>query len=187
MKGSVRRAVFLDRDGVVIEDVDYLCRAGQLKLLAGAARAVVRLRRAGFKVVVATNQSGVARGYLTLAVLRRIHLRMKRFLAARGAKLDALYFCPHLPSRGCACRKPALGMLRQAEKRFSLDLKKSYFVGDSTTDILTARRAGCTAVLVRTGKSGRDGLHRVRAHKTCRDLAAAAAWIVGRERGAGAL
>ena len=185
MKGSVQRAVFLDRDGVVVREVDYLCQPGQLKLLRGAAQAIIRLRRAGFKVVMVTNQSGVARGYLTLAVLRRIHLRMKRFLAAQGAKLDALYFCPHLPGTGCACRKPALGMLRQAKRRFSLDLKRSYFVGDSTTDILTARRAGCEAVLVRTGKGGRDGRHRVRADKTCRDLAAAAAWIIGRGMGAG--
>ncbi len=179
MEGRARRAVFLDRDGVIIQEVDYLRRASQLKLIAGAARAIARLRKAGFKVVVVTNQSGVGRGYLTLTSLRRIHAVMRRFVAQGGAKLDALYVCPHLPSDGCSCRKPALGMLRQAQQRFTLDLKRSYFVGDSTTDVLTGRRAGCTAILVRTGKGGRDGRYRARPHRTCADLPAAAAWILG--------
>jgi len=179
------RAAFLDRDGVVIAEVDYLRRPEQVRLLPGAARAIVRLRRAGFKVVVATNQSGVARGYLSQVALHEIHGLMRRLLAVRGARLDALYFCPHLPreagGRRCPCRKPALGMLRRARRRFGLDLKRSYFVGDSTTDVLTARRAGCRAVLVRTGKGGRDGVYRARPHKVCRDLAAAAKWILRQE------
>lgn len=180
------RAVFLDRDGVVIEEVDYLRRPEQLKLIAGAAAAISRLRRAGFKVVVATNQSGVARGYLTLSALRGIHRLLKRRLAARGAGLDGLYFCPHMPARaggkGCSCRKPALGMLRAAARRFSLDLERSYFVGDSTTDVRTSLDAGCRAVLVRTGKAGKDGRYRVKPHKVCRDLARAADWILLMER-----
>ena len=188
MAGNKRAAaVFLDRDGVVIEEVDYLRRPGQLRLIPGSARAIADLRQAGFKVVVVTNQSGVARNYLTLATLRLIHRLLSRRLRAAGAKLDGLYFCPHLPARpgtrGCACRKPALGLLRQARRRFHIDWTRSFFVGDSTTDVLTARRAGCTAVLVRTGKAGRDGRYRVRPHRTCRDLAAAAAWIVRQRRG----
>ena len=159
------RAVFLDRDGVVIEDAHYLRRAAQLRLIPGAARAIARLRGAGFKVVIVSNQSGVARGYLTLTALRGIHRLLRKRLLAGGARLDALYFCPHRPSRACACRKPALGMLKAAQKRFRLDLKRSYFVGDTTTDILTARRAGCTAVLVRTGKGGRDGVFRTKSVK----------------------
>lgn len=173
-----RRAVFLDRDGVVIKEVHYLSRPGQLRLIPGSARAIARLRRAGFKVVLITNQSGVARGYLTLKTLRAVHRLLLRKLKAQGAGLDALYFCPHLPARGCACRKPALGMLKKARKRFALDLSRSYFVGDSTTDTLTARRAGCTAVLVRTGKAGRDGVYGSQPDKTCKDLAAAARWII---------
>jgi len=177
-----RVAVFLDRDGVLIEDVDYLTRPEQLQLIPGAARAIARLRRAGFKVVVITNQSGVARGYLTLKTLREVHALLKRRLAAQGAALDGLYFCPHLPAKaggkGCACRKPGLALLQKAQKRFRLDFARSYFVGDTTTDVRTARRAGCTAILVRTGKAGQDGCYRARPHRVCRDLATAADWIL---------
>ncbi len=178
-----KAAVFLDRDGVVIEEVDYLSRPEQLKLIPGAARAIARLRKAGLKVVVITNQSGVARGYLTLKTLREVHALLRRRLAAQGAALDGLYFCPHLPARaggkGCDCRKPGLSLLKRAQARFHLDFSRSYFVGDSTTDVLTAKRAGCTAVLVRTGKAGRDGVYRVQPHRVCRNLPAAADWIIG--------
>jgi histidinol-phosphate phosphatase family protein len=179
-KPKARAAVFLDRDGVVIEEVNYLNRPEQLKLIAGAARAIARLRAAGFKVVVITNQSGVGRGFLTRQTLRDVHKLLAKKLKQGGAKLDALFFCPHLPAKGCACRKPGLGMLKKAQKRFRLDLASSYFVGDTTTDTLTARRAGCTAVLVRTGKAGRDGKYRAKPHKVCRDLAAAVRWIIER-------
>ena len=180
--GKRDRAVFLDRDGVVIEEVNYLRRPEQLKLIPGAARAIARLRQAGFKVVVVTNQSGVARGYLTLKTLREVHRLLGRRLAEQDAKLDGLYFCPHRPAsagrRGCSCRKPELGLLKKAQKRFRLDFSRSYFVGDTTTDILTARRAGCTAVLVRTGKAGRDRVYAAKPQKTSKDLAAAADWII---------
>ncbi|MDD5657124.1 MAG: HAD-IIIA family hydrolase [Elusimicrobia bacterium] len=182
MKGQ--RAVFLDRDGVIVEEVDYLRRLDQLRLLPGSAVAIRRLRAAGLKVVVVTNQSAVGRGWLSLPALRRIHAALRRRLGARGARLDAIYFCPHLPAAGgraCACRKPALGLLRRARRRFGLDFKRSYFIGDSTTDLRTARAAGCAAVLVRTGKGGRDGRYRVKPDRVCRDLAAAADWILARE------
>ena len=178
-----RRAVFLDRDGVIVREVDYLREIAQLEVLRGVPRALKALRAAGFKVIVVTNQSGVARGYLSLAKLRRIHRELKARLARAGAKWDALYFSPHHPNDKNPWRKPGTGMLNAAAKRFRLDLKKSYLVGDTTTDIQTARNAGCVAVLVRTGKGGRDGKHPgAKPDKTFRDLAAAARWIIGRER-----
>ncbi len=182
MDKGKKAAIFLDRDGVVIEEVDYLTRPDQLKLIPGSARAIARLRRAGLKVVLVTNQSGVARGYLTLQTLRAVHRLLSRQLKAQGTKLDGLYFCPHLPvqagGKGCSCRKPGLGMIKKAQKHFHLDLSRSYFVGDTTTDTLTAQRAGCTAVLVRTGKAGRDRVYSAKPHKICKDLAAAADWII---------
>jgi D-glycero-D-manno-heptose 1,7-bisphosphate phosphatase len=171
--------VFLDRDGVIVREADYLAEISRLEVLPGAPAAMKALRAAGFKVIVVTNQSGVARGYFTLAQLGRIHRELKRRLARAGAKWDALYFSPHGPDSGHPMRKPGTGMLKAARKRFGLDLKASYLVGDTTTDVQTAKNAGCISVLVRTGKAGRDGKHpRAKADKTCRDLAAAARWIV---------
>lgn len=176
-----QRAVFLDRDGVLIREVDYLRRAEQLRLMPGAARAVARLRRAGFKIIVVTNQSGVARGYLSRETLEAIHALMERRLLVRGARLDGLYYCPHHPRRGCPCRKPRTGMIKAAARRFGLNLKASYLVGDTTADVRTARNAGCRAILVRTGKGGRDGLYKDAPDAACGNLAAAAAWILGRK------
>jgi len=176
-----RRAVFLDRDGVINREVDYLSRVEQIAVLPGAPQALKALRAAGFKVVVVTNQSGVARGYFSEAQLRRIHRELKKRLARAGGKWDALYYSPHAADSAHPMRKPGIGMLKKAQTRFRLDLKASYFVGDTTTDVQTARNAGCVAVLVRTGKGGRDGKYAVKADRTCRDLAAAARWILARE------
>ena len=175
-----RRAVFLDRDGVIVREVDYLSRISQLKVIPGAARAMRNLRAAGFKVVVVTNQSGVARGMFSLAQLARIHRELKKRLAMSGAKWDALYFSPHHPDSGHPMRKPGSGMLLAAKRRFRLDLTSSYLVGDTTTDIKTARNARCTAILVRTGYAGRDRRYNVKPDRRCDDLAAAARWIIGR-------
>ena len=172
------RAVFLDRDGVVIEEVHYLSDPRKLKLIPGAARAIASLREAGFKVIIVSNQSGVGRGYLTLATLKRIHQKLARELKAKGARLDALYYCPHAPEKRCACRKPKLEMLRRARRRFSLDFKSSCFVGDTTTDLKTARDAGCKALLVRTGKAGKDGMFKIKPQRTFADIARAAEWII---------
>lgn len=178
----MKRAVFLDRDGVIVREADYLCRLDQLKVLPGVPAAMKVLRAAGFKVVVVTNQSGVARGYFTLTQLGRIHRELKRLLAKKGAKWDALYFSPHHPDSRHPMRKPGIGMLKAAKKRFGLDFKSSYFVGDTTTDVQTARNAGCAAVLVRTGHGGRDGKHpKAKPDKTVRDLAAAARWILSQK------
>lgn len=183
-KKSRGRAVFLDRDGVIIEEVHYLRRSEEIRLIAGAAGAISRLRRAGFKIIVVSNQSGVARGYVTRTGVERIHRDLRRRLRLRGAKIDALYYCPHHPlfskGRPCLCRKPALGMLRTAVRRFSLDLAGSFLVGDTTTDVRTARNAGCRAILVRSGYGGKDGKYKVRPDAVCRDLPAASAWILAR-------
>jgi histidinol-phosphate phosphatase family protein len=173
--------VFLDRDGVIVKEKDYLRDPSQIAVLAGAPRAMADLRAAGFKVIVVTNQSGVARGYFTLAALGRIHRELKRLLARKGAKWDALYFSPHAADSAHPWRKPGIGMLEAAKKRFRLDLKASYFVGDTTTDVKTALNAGCASILVRTGHAGRDGKHPgAKPDKVCRNLAAAARWILSR-------
>jgi histidinol-phosphate phosphatase family protein len=176
-----RQAVFLDRDGVIIEDVDYLRELRDIRVIPGAPRAMRELRAAGFKVIVVSNQSGVARGYLSLAQLGRIHRELKKRLAKAGAKWDALYFSPHAAGSRHPWRKPGTGMLRAASRRFGLDLAGSFLVGDKTSDVQTARNAGCAAVLVRTGKGGRDGEYpRAKPDRKAKDLAAAARWILSR-------
>lgn len=183
--GRARRAVFLDRDGVIVHEVDYLVDPKQLKLLPGSAKAIARLRKAGFAAIVVSNQSAVARGMLSLKGLARITRVLRKALAAKGAKLDAVYYCPHHPEAGrrvhCACRKPGLASLKKAARRFRLNLKSCYFVGDTTTDMLTARRAGMPSLLVKTGYAGRDGAYRVKPQKRFKDLAAAASWILRHE------
>ena len=173
--------MFLDRDGVLVREVDYLRDPSQLSILPGVPKALKSLRAAGFKLVVVTNQSGVARGYFSLTMLGKIHRELKRRLAKSGAKWDALYFSPHAADSVHPWRKPGTGMLMAAKKRFKLDLRRSYFVGDTTTDVQTARNAGCVPILVRTGHGGRDGKHpKAKPDKICRDLAAAARWILSR-------
>ncbi len=147
----MRPAVFLDRDGTIAEDVHYCRRPEDLHLLPLAAEAIALLNQAGLPVVVATNQSGIARGYFTWGTLEATHARMHAGLAAAGAHVDAVYLCPHHPDDGCECRKPRPGLLRRAAADLDLDLARSYFVGDRAMDILVARACGCKAILVDTG------------------------------------
>ncbi len=187
-----RPAVFLDRDGTLIREADYLRSPGQVRLLPRAAEAVRRLNDAGFAVVVATNQSGIARGLLTERDLDSIHTLLYNRLAKRAAHLDAVYFCPHHPSEGlpsyrrrCDCRKPAPGMILRAARELDLDLTRCFAVGDSQRDLAAGRTAGCRTVLVRTGygreTEEEEGNHLAADH-VADDLAAAVDWILGQDR-----
>ncbi len=154
-----RPAVFLDRDGVLTREDEWVLAAAQVELLPGAARAVARLNAAGLPVIVVTNQSALARGWLDERGLRAIHARLGELLAAEGARLDAIYHCPHHPSEGegalrtaCACRKPAPGMLLRAAREHGLDLARSWMIGDALRDLEAAWTAGARAALVLTGK-----------------------------------
>jgi D-glycero-D-manno-heptose 1,7-bisphosphate phosphatase len=144
-----RRAVFLDRDGVLnrkAEEGAYITSADALELLAGAGEALHRLQTAGFLLVVATNQRGVARGALSPAGLEEIHEALQERLAAEGARLSAIYVCPH--EGGCDCRKPQPGMLLRAADELQLDLAACWMVGDSSSDIEAGRAAGCRTVWI---------------------------------------
>jgi len=177
-----KRAVFLDRDGVMIQDRDHLGSVDGLRVLKGTAPAMRLLRGAGFRLVMVTNQSGVARGYFTMRTVGAIHAELKRRLARAGARLDAVYVSPHGPDSAHPWRKPKPGMLKAAARKLGLDLKASYVIGDKTSDVECARRAGCAGVLVRTGKGGRDRAYKAKPAATAKDVLAAARWIVSRER-----
>ena len=151
-------AVFLDRDGTLNEEAGYLNHVDRLRLIEGAPQAVALLNRHGLKTIVVSNQSGVARAYFPEELLERIHEKLRMLLEERGARLDAIYYCPHHPSVGdppyrqdCECRKPKLGMIRKAETEFSVDPRRSYMVGDKLSDVQFGKNAGCRTILVLTG------------------------------------
>ena len=146
-----RRAVFLDRDGTINVEKEYLHRAEEFVFIPGAPEAIRLLNEAGFLVIVVTNQSGIGRGYYDEAALDRLHAHMDSELARVGAVVDAYYFCPHHPETGCDCRKPRPGMLLRAQQEIGIDLEKSYMVGDRYIDVETAHAAGTRSVLVMSG------------------------------------
>lgn len=154
----LNRCVFLDRDGTINEEVSYLSRPDQLRLIAGAAEAIKRLNQAGLKVVIITNQAGIARGYFSEAALQQIHLELIKMFRAHDAHIDAIYYCPHHPTAGigvykidCNCRKPKPGLLEKAARELNLDLRQSFIVGDKPADLEAGEAVGCRTILVRTG------------------------------------
>jgi D-glycero-D-manno-heptose 1,7-bisphosphate phosphatase len=149
---SGRRAVFLDRDGTIIEDAGYLRDPAGVRLLPGAAHAIRHLNEHGLIAVVATNQSGIARGLLTLDEYNATERRVDELLTLEGARLDGHYFCPHLPELNgpCDCRKPGSLLYRQAAERFGIDLSRSWWVGDRLRDVLPAESFGGRGILVGT-------------------------------------
>jgi D-glycero-D-manno-heptose 1,7-bisphosphate phosphatase len=178
--------VFLDRDGVLVADVHHLRRAAQLRLLPGVPEALVRLRAAGWALVVVTNQSVVARGWVSEAELQQVHRVLLDMLRDRGASLDAIYYCPHHPegtvaeyARACECRKPNPGMLLRAAVELGLALPQCVMVGDAVIDIEAGRRAGCRTVLVRPDKAEVAPGDPVAPDHVAADLGTAAAWILG--------
>jgi D-glycero-D-manno-heptose 1,7-bisphosphate phosphatase len=187
-----RRAAFIDRDGVIIEDRDYAWRPADLALLPGAAAALRDLAEAGYLLVVVTNQSGIARGLYSEADYARFTAHMRSSLAARGVRLDAVEYCPHLPDasvaryrRDCDCRKPQPGLLRRAIAAFDIDAGASVLVGDRATDVAAGRAAGVgRCLLVRSGRplsAGDEGL----ADGVYDDLAACVRALLGQDASSG--
>jgi len=153
-----RRAIFMDRDGTISEEVGYVNHLSRYKLLPRSIDAIRMINDAGFLAIVATNQSGVARGYFAEALVGAVHERLLSWVHEGGARLDAIYYCPHHPREGpppfradCDCRKPRPGMLLRAAREHGIDLTGSYMIGDSRVDMEAAAAAGVRPVLVLTG------------------------------------
>jgi D-glycero-D-manno-heptose 1,7-bisphosphate phosphatase len=151
-------AVFLDRDGTITEEVGYLTDSRRLRLLPGSAEAINLLNKYDIPAIVATNQAGVARGYFREEMVIECNEKLRNMLAILGAKVDAIYYCPHHPDgsnesyrKKCECRKPKPGMLLKAQKEFLIDLNKSYVIGDKESDLEFARSVGAHPILVETG------------------------------------
>lgn len=158
------KLIILDRDGVINEDSpDFIKSTQEWRPLAGSLEAIARLSHAGWRVVVATNQSGIGRGLFDFGALFSMHDKMLRMLAEVGGRIDGVFFCPHAPEEDCACRKPKIGLYQDIARRFQVDLATVPAVGDSMRDIDSARAAGAIPMLVRSGNG----------EETLRDNAAA--------------
>ncbi|MGH7816987.1 MAG: D-glycero-alpha-D-manno-heptose-1,7-bisphosphate 7-phosphatase [Candidatus Binatia bacterium] len=181
-------AVFLDRDGTVIREVNYLCAIEQIEILPGVSQALRLLRAHGFKLVMVTNQSVVARGRLSENGLQAIHAELKKRLSGDGAALDAIYYCPHHPTEGmgdyriaCDCRKPKPGMIERAVRELALNPALSYVVGDQLTDMELAIGVGASGILIGREQAAKGDVAAINVPVVA-DLSRAAEWIVERLR-----
>ena len=189
------KVVFLDRDGTINEEVNYLYRPEDFKFLPGVPEALKLLSDAGYRLVVVTNQAGVARGYYSEEDVVKLHGYVNRLLASHGIRIDAFYYCPHHPVHGigryktaCTCRKPETGLFLKAESDFRVDKAVSYMIGDKLLDVEAGKRYGVTSVLVGTGygaecrrEAEADGKKPVYDHYAD-TLLEAARWILQREK-----
>ena len=184
------KLIILDRDGTINEDRDDFVKSpDEWVPLPGALEAIARLNHAGWHTVIATNQSGLGRGTFDMATFNAMHAKMNQMLAKQGGRIDAVFFCPHGPDDGCACRKPRAGMLTAIGERYGVALRETYSVGDSLRDLEAAAAAGCAPHLVRTGKGALLDDAALRAIKTTvphavfhADLASFAQQLIQRER-----
>ena len=162
-----RKAVFLDRDGVLNrERRDYVKSPEELEMLAGIDTPIRRMRDNDYLIVVVTNQSVVGRGLITEEDLKRINDKMRAELESRGCHLDGVYYCPHTPQDGCSCRKPKPGLILRAASELGIDLKNSWLIGDQDSDVEAARRAGCRGIRVPSNDNGLEiGANEILGHE----------------------
>jgi len=178
--GALRPAAFVDRDGTLMVEKEYLADPAEVALLDGAVEALARLRRAGFAIVIVTDQSGIARGLYTEDDYHRVAARLQSVLEEAGVPPDGTYYCPHHPDHTgpCDCRKPGTGMYERAARELGLDLTASWYVGDKVTDVLPARALGGRGILVRTGYGAQEEAQVPAGVAVVDDLRAAAAVVV---------
>jgi len=174
-----RPAVFLDRDGTIIEHVEYLHEPSKVKLIAGATTALKQLQDNGYRLVVITNQPGMGLGYFTKEDFFAVNREFFKQVSRAGVLIDRVYFCPHSQADKCSCRKPGTELIERAAKDLNIDLAKSFMVGDMSGDIQLGVNVGCRTVLVRTGQGGKDKIFAVTPDAICDSLLEGAEFIVG--------
>ncbi len=155
------RCVFIDRDDTIAKDVPYCDSPEKFVLFPGIPEQIKRLNDAGFLVIIITNQSGINRGYFTEDTLKRIHEKMNADIEAGGGRIDDIFYCPHRPDENCACRKPKTLMGEMAAKKYDIDLKESYMIGDSDADMGFGERLGCRSIRVGEGLAFKDAVDQV--------------------------
>jgi histidinol-phosphate phosphatase family protein len=183
-KKNKRKAVFIDRDGTLVEDVDLLCKIDDLRLFDFSCDSIKNINASEFLSIIVTNQPVVARNLCSTSDVERIHRKLETLLGNEGAYLNDIYFCPHHPDSGypgenpkfkitCECRKPATGMIQKAAEEYNIDLSASWMIGDTTVDMQMGKNAGLKTALVRTGRAGRDEKFDVKPDMICDNLAVA--------------
>ncbi len=178
----MNRAIFIDRDGTIAKDVPYCSRPQDFQLLPMAGDGIRLLNKSGVKVIMITNQSGIARGYFTKAMLSRIHRKMKGDLAQYRAHIDAIFYCPHHPDNHCDCRKPKPALIYRAAKKHDIELSQSFFVGDQWHDVEAGHSAGCKTCLISPDGASEMLLNQHNMAEPdfiARDFLEACMWILG--------
>jgi D,D-heptose 1,7-bisphosphate phosphatase len=174
----MNKAIFLDRDGVIVKQKHHLHKKEDLELILNSGKAIRLLNERGYLMIVVSNQPVVARGLCTIQEVNEINHYMEEMLKEQGAKIDRIYFCPHHPTKGnnseytknCECRKPKIGLFLQAQKDLDIDLNESWLIGDKTSDIQAGKNARCRTILVNTGYGGKDCLFSVKPNFLAKDL-----------------
>ncbi|MCX5750060.1 MAG: D-glycero-beta-D-manno-heptose 1,7-bisphosphate 7-phosphatase [Candidatus Saganbacteria bacterium] len=189
----MHKAVFLDKDGTINEDLGYINDPRDLKLIPGSAEAIKMLNDAGYKVIVISNQSGIARGYIQENMIQTLNKILHKHILNGGGHVDSIYYCPHHPEIGlhpykknCDCRKPSPGMLKRGAKEHGIDLSQSYMIGDRVSDIEAGKNAGCKTILTLTGygKEEQKALHekQITPDHVAKDLLEAVKWVLSNDR-----
>lgn len=164
------KAIFFDRDGTINEDKGYVGKVKDFKFLPKALDALKLLSKTKYKVIIITSQGGIGRGYYSHEDFMKINRYMLNEFKKEKIRIDAIYFCHHAPEERCNCRKPATGLIEQAKKRFNIDLKKSFVIGDKTSDIMLGKNVGCKTILVLTGKAGKDNKYSIKPDFVAKNL-----------------
>ncbi len=153
---KLNKAVFLDRDGVITVDKDYLFEVDDLEFKSGIFKLLIHLKELGYLLIVITNQSGIGRGYYSLDEFRTFNSVMENYLLKRGIVIDKVFFCPHIPEDKCDCRKPNIGLVKKAISQFKIDASKSWFIGDKDSDMRAAVNGGIKYKIFVVGKQGQN-------------------------------
>ena len=179
-----RKVIYLDRDGVINRGFndDYVDQWRKFRFLPRSLKALRRLRKAGYKVVVISNQAGISKGIYSMKALREVTRRMRKAVTEKGGRLDAVYYCPHQRQDRCRCRKPKTALFQKAKKRFKIRFRETYFVGDSRVDVEAGKAIGCRTILVLSGRNQKRPRWEVKPDVVRKDLWDAVTWILKKER-----
>jgi|SRR3989338_7134881 len=177
----MNKAAFIDRDGTINVDKEYVYKIADWELIPGAIGALKKLQKEGYLLIIITSQSGIGRGYYSEKDFEKLTDYMLKQFSEEGISIKKIYFCPHAPEDNCICRKPKTFLIKKAQKELYIDLKKSYVIGDKTADIKTGKDSGCKTVLVLTGKAGKDGKYDAKPDYVAKDLYNAANMILNIE------